>query len=159
MPHLTIIQLYCDSQFYWLRIYNYMYLPATGICNQCLSPVMLWLNTAHGDVYSIQHYVIKFVSDLLQVAGFLQVLRFLPLTKQTDHHDITENTWNIVGSGIKHYNPKSLILCKTIIIQGTCINSRAHIENYQYLGLYPVYTTVQLASLYLPEIFWTMELN
>ena len=28
-------------------------------------------------VYSIQHYVIKFVSDLRQVGGFLRVLRFL----------------------------------------------------------------------------------
>jgi hypothetical protein len=31
---------------------------------------------AHGEVYSIQHYVIKFVSDLRQVGGFLWVLRF-----------------------------------------------------------------------------------
>ena len=30
----------------------------------------------HGEVYSIQHYVIKFVSDLRQVGGFLRVLRF-----------------------------------------------------------------------------------
>ena len=34
------------------------------------------LNTAHGEVYSLQHYVIKFVSDLWQVvfsgySGFL----------------------------------------------------------------------------------------
>jgi hypothetical protein len=28
-------------------------------------------NPAHGEVYSIQHYVIKFVSDLRQVDGFL----------------------------------------------------------------------------------------
>jgi hypothetical protein len=28
------------------------------------------LNPAHGKVYSIQHYVIKFVSDLQQVSGF-----------------------------------------------------------------------------------------
>ena len=33
-------------------------------------------NPAHCEVYSIQHYVIKFVSDLRQVGGFLQVLRF-----------------------------------------------------------------------------------
>jgi hypothetical protein len=33
---------------------------------------------AHGDVYSIQYYVIKFVSDLLQAGGFLRVLRFPP---------------------------------------------------------------------------------
>ena len=35
-------------------------------------------NGVHGEVYSIQHYVIKFVSDLLYVGGFLQVLRLLP---------------------------------------------------------------------------------
>ena len=28
-------------------------------------------NPVHGRVYSIQHYVIKFVSDLRQVGGFL----------------------------------------------------------------------------------------
>jgi hypothetical protein len=32
-------------------------------------------NPVHGEVYSIQHYVIKFISDLRQVGGFLQVLR------------------------------------------------------------------------------------
>jgi len=31
-------------------------------------------NLTHGEVYLIQHYVIKFVSDLRQVGGFLQVL-------------------------------------------------------------------------------------
>jgi len=35
-------------------------------------------NSVHGEVYSIQHYVIKFVSDLRQVGGFLRVLRFPP---------------------------------------------------------------------------------
>jgi len=38
-------------------------------------------NPVHGDVYSVQHYVIKFVSDLRQVGGFLQVLRFPPRRK------------------------------------------------------------------------------
>ena len=36
-----------------------------------------------GEVYSIQHYVIKFVGDLRQVGGFLQVLRFPPPIKLT----------------------------------------------------------------------------
>ena len=36
------------------------------------------LNPTHGEVYSIQHYVIKFVSDLRQVSGFLWVLMFPP---------------------------------------------------------------------------------
>ena len=35
-------------------------------------------NLAHAEAYSIQHYVIKFVSDLRQVGGIHQVLRFLP---------------------------------------------------------------------------------
>jgi hypothetical protein len=52
----------------------------------------LWLYGAYHDcelkprsdkVYSIQHYVIKFVSDLRQVSGFLQVLRFPPPIKMT----------------------------------------------------------------------------
>ena len=32
-------------------------------------------NPAHNEVYSVKHYEIKFVSDLRQVGGFLQVLR------------------------------------------------------------------------------------
>jgi hypothetical protein len=35
-------------------------------------------NPVHGDVHSIQHYVIKFVSFLRQIGGFLRVLRFSP---------------------------------------------------------------------------------
>ena len=31
-------------------------------------------NTTQGEVYSIQHYVTKFVNDLWQVGGFLRVL-------------------------------------------------------------------------------------
>ena len=40
-------------------------------------------NPVHGKVYSIQHYEIKFVSDLRQVSGFLRVLRFPPPIKLT----------------------------------------------------------------------------
>ena len=40
-------------------------------------------NPTHGEVYSIQHYVIKFVSDLWQVGGFLRVFRFTPPIKLT----------------------------------------------------------------------------
>jgi hypothetical protein len=35
------------------------------------------------DVVSVQHYVIKFVSDLRQVGGFLRVLSFLTPIKLT----------------------------------------------------------------------------
>jgi len=40
-------------------------------------------NPTQGEVYSIQHYVIKFVSDLRQIGRFLWVLRFLPPIKLT----------------------------------------------------------------------------
>jgi hypothetical protein len=48
------------SWSYGSWIYNYL-------CNQCLSP----LNLADDDVYPIQHYVIKFVTDLGEFCGFL----------------------------------------------------------------------------------------
>jgi hypothetical protein len=57
-------------------------------------------NPAHGEVYSIQHYVIKFVSDLRQVGGFW-LIRFPPPIKLT----ATIYSWNIVESGIKHHKP------------------------------------------------------
>ena len=45
-------------------------------------------NPVHGELYWIQQYVIKFVSDLRQVGGFLLVP---PISSnKTDHHDITE---------------------------------------------------------------------
>ena len=53
------------------------------------------LNPVLGEVYSIQHYVIKFVGDLRQVGGFLWVLWFHPLSK-TDLHDITEILLKVV---------------------------------------------------------------
>jgi hypothetical protein len=52
------------------------------------------LNPVHGEEYLIQHYVIKFVSDLRQVCGFLRVLWFSPPIKLTE---------------IKHHNPNSVI--------------------------------------------------
>ena len=38
-------------------------------------------NTIHDEVYSIQHHVIKFSSDLRQVGGFFRLLRFPPPIK------------------------------------------------------------------------------
>jgi hypothetical protein len=40
-------------------------------------------NHVHGEVYLIQQYVIKFVSDLRQVGGILWLLRFPPPIKVT----------------------------------------------------------------------------
>ena len=55
-------------------------------------------NPVHGGVYSIQHYVIKFVSDDLgQVGGM-----FSP---GTPVYWPPEYNWNIVEIDIKHYKP------------------------------------------------------
>ena len=53
------------------------------------------LNPAHGEIYSIQHCVVHFVSDLRQVSGFIRVLRF-SFTNKIDHHDITEILLKVV---------------------------------------------------------------
>ena len=47
-------------------------------------------NPAHGEMYSIQHYLIKFDSDLWQVGGFPRLLRFVSSTNKADNHDMTE---------------------------------------------------------------------
>jgi hypothetical protein len=44
---------------------------------------VVFSNPVHGEVYWIQHYVIKLVSDLRQVGGFLRVLQFPPTIKLT----------------------------------------------------------------------------
>jgi hypothetical protein len=46
-------------------------------------------NPVHGEVYSIHHYVIKFVSDLRQVGSFL-LGTLVSLTDKTNRHDIAE---------------------------------------------------------------------
>jgi len=40
-------------------------------------------NPTHGEMHSIQYYVIKFVSDLWQVCGFFWVFWFPPPIKLT----------------------------------------------------------------------------
>jgi hypothetical protein len=52
------------SRLYGSLIYNYL-------CNQCLSPLKLWVPTLF--MVRCTHYNIKFVSDLWQVDGFLRV--------------------------------------------------------------------------------------
>ena len=47
-------------------------------------------NPVHGEVYSIQHYVIKFASDLRQVAVVFSGCPQASSTNTTDNHDITE---------------------------------------------------------------------
>ena len=73
-------------------IYNY-------ICKQCLSPQRFDLESRSCKAYSIQHYMIKFFSDLRHAGGFLLAFRFPPTNKLT-----AMISWNIVESGVKRYN-------------------------------------------------------
>jgi hypothetical protein len=57
-------------------------------------------NPAHGEVYSISYYVIKFVGHLQQVSGFLLVLWFPP-PKLT--HDIPEILLKVALNTTQYY--------------------------------------------------------
>ena len=46
-------------------------------------------NPTHDEVYSVQHYVIKFVSDLRQVSGFFPDT-LVSCTNKADRHNIPE---------------------------------------------------------------------
>jgi hypothetical protein len=57
-----------------------------------ISELFWWQgNLAHSEVYSIQYYVIKFVSDLRKIGGFLPVLWFPPPIKLTAGYLHTKN--------------------------------------------------------------------
>ena len=65
--------------------------------------IILWvLIPIHGKVYSIQHYVIKFVS-------YMWFYPDTPISSKNkiDHHDITKI---FVESSVKHHNPNPKIL-------------------------------------------------
>ena len=54
-------------------------------------------NPVHGEVYFTQHYVIKLVSYLRQVGGFLRCPH--PIKQTATIH------LNIIESGVKHHKP------------------------------------------------------
>ena len=65
------------------------------------------LNPHHGKVYSMQYYMIRFVSDLRQVGCFLWVLRFPPPIKLAP----MIYNWNIVESGVNTLNLNPFSKC------------------------------------------------
>ena len=49
----------------------------------------IYLNPSHCEVYSIEHYVINYISELWQVGGFFPGTA-VSSTSKTDRHDIAE---------------------------------------------------------------------
>jgi hypothetical protein len=87
----------------WFSLYNIMWYSLSVTCDTSV-------------VFSIQHYVIKFVSDLRHVGGFH---RFLPLIKLVTCYRSgflhqqnwpPRYKWNIVENGVKHPNPLNMHL-------------------------------------------------
>ena len=81
------------SWSYGSWIYNY----SVSVQSVSITTKVISLNLSHGKVYSIQHYVIRFISDLWQSCGFLWIFQFPPPIKLTPRYN-----WNIVESGVKH---------------------------------------------------------
>ena len=60
-------------------------------------------NPAHGEVYLIQYYVIKYVSDLRQVGGWLRYS--CSSSNKIDRNDITEIFWKMALNTINQTKP------------------------------------------------------
>ena len=84
-----------------------------GFSNQCPSPLTLWVRTPFMARCTIQLYVIRFVSDLRQVSGFLRVLLFPPSIDQ-NHHDIwnEKQYYHTVGNNITTLSETILPHCR-----------------------------------------------
>jgi hypothetical protein len=72
------------GRFYYTVLLYSMFLQLVPITTKVVN-----LNPVHDEVYLIQNYVIKFVSDLWQVCGFFLVTP-VSSTNKTDSQDITK---------------------------------------------------------------------
>jgi hypothetical protein len=81
VAHISIKGIICIVILFLVRN-SYQYMFFSSKYNEChyaiqsvsITSKVVSSNSVHGEVYSIQHYVLKFVSDLWQVVGFLRVL-------------------------------------------------------------------------------------
>jgi hypothetical protein len=59
--------------------------------------MVLHSNPVRGEVYSIQHYVLKIISDLWQIGGFSPGAP-VSCNNKTDRHDITEMLLKVLNT-------------------------------------------------------------
>jgi hypothetical protein len=63
--------VHCVTNLSWYLMFSILGQWQLPVQSVPITTKVVSLNPVHGEVYSIQHYVIKFVSDLRQVGGFL----------------------------------------------------------------------------------------
>jgi hypothetical protein len=73
-------------------------------------------NPVHGEVYSMQHYVIKFVSDLQQIGGFLWALWFPPPIKLTSTIFFLYISFLWDDDDVKEHSSKVLMLNGLVVL-------------------------------------------
>jgi hypothetical protein len=67
---IYFVVLNLNINAYWSVLWIVLLMQSLPVTTKVVSS-----NSTHSEVYSIQHYMIQFVSDLWQVSGFLRVLR------------------------------------------------------------------------------------
>jgi hypothetical protein len=90
-------------------------------------------NPDPGMVYPIQHYGVKSITDLRQGFGFLRAFQLPPPINMTARYN-----WNIVESGVKHYNPYPLatlvsLLYKYLFLKFTLTLHELHTKLLRYI--------------------------
>ena len=136
------------------------------ICYQWLSPVRLcFLIPDGGEVYSIQLYVIKFVSDLQRLGGFSQVT-LISSTNTTDNIDIVcllFMVFNATLNNISVISWQSVLLVEETRVLGE--NHRPVASHWQtlshnvvHLALIEIRMTTLLYIL-LTEMLFILSLN
>ena len=102
----------------------------SGCCFTSLSSIV-W--------YSIHLYVIMFVSDLLEVGGFLRVLWFPPAINWPPR-----DIWNTVETDVKHHNHYSI--CRSLQ------NFEKLLFRWYRRNITPIADTISLKCIY--YLFW-----
>jgi len=95
-------------------------------------------------VRGVQHYVIKFVSDLRQVDGLISPGPPVSSTNKTDRHDITEIVLKVALNTIKQTNKqktskriRDLVCCDHVLFRSTSVDiiARCLTQSYRVLAL------------------------
>jgi hypothetical protein len=104
--------------------------------------------------WGAQHFVIKFISDLWQVSGFLRVLQFSPPMKLMPWF-----YWNIVESGVKHHQTnqsehfiKKILYSDWTIFECECKNCTWQFNDHKNRETYRPTSRLILLDLWLLHI-------